>query len=126
MRQRQIHEEREGVTKGTSCIYTPVQGMYYSNHDVYHRPESKPDHIQGDCRAQSTATHTVSVSPEYREKLTGGKVSAETLVELEREPHTSILRTFDLPVIQRYFPEYEKDHPQKIRLVNCPRKSSPP
>jgi hypothetical protein len=64
--------------------------------------------------AQSTTTHTVSVSPEYREKLTGGKVSAETLVEksfeflLEREPSTSILRTFDLPVIQRYFPEYEK------------------
>jgi hypothetical protein len=27
---------------------------------------------------------------------------------LDREPNTSILRTFDLPVIQRYFPEYER------------------
>jgi len=27
---------------------------------------------------------------------------------LERESNTSILRSFDLPVIQRYFPEYER------------------
>ena len=58
-------------------------------------------------------THTVSVSPEYYEKLTGGRVNIETLVEksfeflLEREPNTSILSMFDLPVIGRYFPEYE-------------------
>lgn len=58
-------------------------------------------------------THTVSVSPEYYEKRTGGRVNTETLVEksfeflLEREPNTSILSMFDLPVIGRYFPEYE-------------------
>jgi hypothetical protein len=28
---------------------------------------------------------------------------------LRREPATSILRTFDLAVIERYFPEYEKE-----------------
>ena len=27
---------------------------------------------------------------------------------LEREPKESILRKFDLPVIARYFPEYER------------------
>ena len=27
---------------------------------------------------------------------------------LEREPNTSILRQFELPVIARYFPEYER------------------
>jgi hypothetical protein len=27
---------------------------------------------------------------------------------LEREPQSSILRTFDLPVIGRYFPEYDR------------------
>jgi hypothetical protein len=54
------------------------------------------------------------VTPEYLQKLTGGRVSAETLIEksfeflLERESNTSILRSFDLPVIQRYFPEYER------------------
>jgi len=64
--------------------------------------------------SQATTTHTVTVSPTYREKLTGGKAPSEKLVEksfdflLEREPNTSILRTFDLPTIQHYFPEYEK------------------
>jgi hypothetical protein len=40
-------------------------------------------------------------------------VPAETLIEksfeflLQRESNTSILRTFDLPVIGHYFPDYE-------------------
>jgi hypothetical protein len=62
-----------------------------------------------------TATsHMVTVSADYHRKLTAGKITPEQLVErsfeflLEREPNTSILRSFELPVIQRYFPEYEK------------------
>ena len=64
-------------------------------------------------QSRATTVHTVTVTPAYREKLTGGKTPAEKLIEksfeflLEREPNTSILRTFDLPTIQRYFPEYE-------------------
>lgn len=64
-------------------------------------------------KGRTTTTHTVAVDPSYHEKLTGGRVSAEKLVEksfeflLKRESNTSILRTFDLPVIGRYFPEYE-------------------
>lgn len=64
--------------------------------------------------SDSTTRHSVTVTSEYWQKLTGGRVSAETLVEksfeflLERESNTSILRSFDLPVIQRYFPEYER------------------
>ncbi len=60
-----------------------------------------------------TTTHKVTVKPSYYQKLTGGNVPAETLVEksfeflLEREPNTSILSDFDLSVINRYFPEYE-------------------
>jgi hypothetical protein len=62
---------------------------------------------------RTTTIHTVSVDPSYHDKLTGGRVSPEKLVEksfeflLDRESNTSILRTFDLPVISRYFPEYE-------------------
>ena len=62
---------------------------------------------------RTTTTHTVTVDPSYHEKLTGSGVSAEDLVKksfdflLERESNTSILRSFDLPVIGRYFPEYE-------------------
>ena len=61
----------------------------------------------------SATVHSVTVTPEYSEKLTGGRASAETLIKksfeflLERESNTSILRAFDLTVIQRYFPEYE-------------------
>lgn len=62
----------------------------------------------------TTTTHSVTVSEDYHQKLTGGDVPAEKLVEksfeflLDREPNTSILGSFDLPVIGRYFPEYER------------------
>ena len=62
----------------------------------------------------TTTTHEVTVTPSYYEKLTAKCVSPEVLVEksfgflLERESNTSILRSFDLPVIGQYFPEYEK------------------
>jgi hypothetical protein len=64
-------------------------------------------------KGSSTTTHMVTVDPSYHEKLTGGRVSAEKLVEksfeflLERESNTSILAGFELPVIGRYFPDYE-------------------
>ena len=65
-------------------------------------------------QGRTPTTHTVTVAPEYAAKLTGGSVSTEVLVQssfeflLEREPNTNILRSLDLPVIARYFPEYER------------------
>ena len=65
-------------------------------------------------REATTTTHMVTVSQDYYQKLTGGKVTPETLIEksfeflLERESNTMILSRFDLPVIGNYFPEYEK------------------
>ena len=62
---------------------------------------------------RTATTHRVTVDPAYHERLTGGHISAEELVKksfeflLKRESNTSILRTFELPVIGRYFPEYE-------------------
>ena len=64
--------------------------------------------------AATTTTHKVSVKSSYYEKLTNKRVTPEVLVEksfeflLDRESNTSILRSFDLPVIGRYFPEYER------------------
>ena len=62
---------------------------------------------------QSTTTeHLVTVRPEYAERLRGS-ASDEDLLRasfeflLEEESNTSILRSFDLSVIQRYFPHYE-------------------
>jgi hypothetical protein len=64
-------------------------------------------------RDGATSTeHTVTVP----EGMAGGLgTDDETLVRrsfaflLEREPAGSILRRFDLPVIGRYFPEYEQE-----------------
>lgn len=72
-------------------------------------------------RARAITTHTVSVDPAYYQRLTGGQVSPERLVEesfaflLEREPNTSILQSFDLPVINRYFPEYETTIQKRLK-----------
>jgi hypothetical protein len=63
---------------------------------------------------RATTTHTVTLAAAYCDKLTGGKLPPEGLIRrsfeflLEREPNTSILRRFDLPLIQTYFPEYEQ------------------
>jgi len=59
--------------------------------------------------------HTVSLSKTDYDRLTEGETTAEALVResfrflLEREPKESILRSFDLTVISRYFPEYERE-----------------
>ena len=64
--------------------------------------------------ARTTTTHTVTLEPEYYDKLTGGKVTPEKLIEksfeflLEHESNTSILSSFDLTLIDHYFSAYEK------------------
>jgi hypothetical protein len=64
--------------------------------------------------------HTVTVQKDDYERLTGGDVTPEALVResfrflLERESKESILRRFDLMVITRYFPEYEREIQQRI------------
>ena len=61
-----------------------------------------------------STTHQVSVTHLYHQKLTDNRVTPEVLIEtsfkflLERESNTSIMSRFDLPIIERYFPEYEK------------------
>ncbi len=63
--------------------------------------------------AASTTSHTVTCTPEDHRRLAGDRATVEQLIEqsfaflLERESNTMILSRFDLPVIGRYFPEYE-------------------
>ena len=62
---------------------------------------------------QGESHHRVTLRRADCERLSGGKVSPEALVTesfrflLEHEPKEAILRSFDLTVIGRYFPEYE-------------------
>lgn len=59
--------------------------------------------------------HRVSVAPADLERLDPGAADPGRLVRaafeflLEREPASSILRAFELPVIGRYFPGWDAD-----------------
>jgi len=66
------------------------------------------------AEGNSKTEHRVSLSRNYHVKLTQGCATPEQLAEasfrflLEREPKESILRSFEMSVIARYFPEYER------------------
>jgi hypothetical protein len=70
-------------------------------------------HFQVTLTGNTTTTHQVTVQAGYAQKLAAGKITTAQLVQksfkflLARESNTSILRSFDLSVIARYFPEYE-------------------
>lgn len=68
-------------------------------------------HVEVSGDGESTTTHEVVVTDRAlaqfaasREKADLVRASFEFL--LEREPRTSILAQFELPVIARYFPDY--------------------
>ena len=58
--------------------------------------------------------HLVSLSDEFYFSLTSKKISKKELLKysfqflLEREPNTTILSSFELTEISKYFPEYLK------------------
>lgn len=70
----------------------------------------------------SRSEHVVTLKQADYRRLIGGKseVSPAKLVEesfrflLEREPKESILSRFELPVIGRYFPEYERELARRL------------
>ena len=65
--------------------------------------------------AGSETHHQVTISKEIYEDLTGGKVNPGRCIEaafkflLEREPKESILSSFDVTVISRYFPSFTSE-----------------
>lgn len=64
--------------------------------------------------------HEVTLSATTRDRLTGGRHTAEQCLEaafrflLDREPKESILGRFDITVIGRYFPEFERELPRYL------------
>ena len=62
----------------------------------------------------SSTEHRVTVEKNYRDRIAGPEVPMEQLVRksfeflLAREAKESILPQFELPLINRYFPEYER------------------
>ena len=63
----------------------------------------------------STTAHTVTVTDQSLIDLTDNIVTKTQLLEfsfkflLEREPNTSILSSFDINVITKYFPDYRDE-----------------
>ena len=63
----------------------------------------------------STTTHTVTVTDQSLSDLPDSNVTKTQLLEfsfrflLEREPNTSILSSFDINVISRYFFDYKDE-----------------
>jgi hypothetical protein len=68
----------------------------------------------------SQSTHQVTLDPKDYLRLTNATVDPEELIRksfqflLEREPKESILSRFDLSVISRYFPEYEREIKKRL------------
>jgi hypothetical protein len=64
---------------------------------------------------QGETRHHLTMARDACERLTGGKHTPERCIEaafgflLDREPKESILSRFDLTVISRYFPEFERE-----------------
>jgi len=64
---------------------------------------------------RSESMHRVRLGEDDYRRLSGGKIEAGELIRrsfeflLAREPKETILPEFDLAVIARYFPEYERE-----------------
>lgn len=69
---------------------------------------------------QSESRHHVSMSRKVLQDMTAGRRTPEQCVEaafrflLDRESKESILRRFDIAVIPRYFPEFERELPRYL------------
>ena len=69
---------------------------------------------------ESETRHEVTMSLATYERLTAGEHAPERCIEaafrflLDREPKESILHRFDVTVISRYFPEFERELPRYL------------
>jgi hypothetical protein len=64
--------------------------------------------------------HQVEVPADCLERLTPGDDSPQRLVDesfrflLEREPREAIMTRFELPIITRFFPEWEREMERRL------------
>jgi hypothetical protein len=69
---------------------------------------------------KSETSHTVTLKPADYERIASGKIERTELVRmafeflLENEPKESILGRFELPLIGRYFPNFEPEMKRRL------------
>ena len=84
--------------------------------------ELSKDKFEITVKANQITKHVVYVTDEMLFNLTKNKISKKELLNfsfnflLERETNTSILSSFDIIVISKYFPEYPKKVSDKYNL----------
>ena len=89
---------------------------------MIHVRQLSEDEYEVRVRAAVETVHRVTLRAAECERLAGPGISAAQLIEtsfqflLEREPNTSILAAFELPVISRYFPEFEREIGRRLRV----------
>ena len=79
-------------------------------------PEDDPQKFRVEVESDdgSKTNHEVTLNNELYIRLTGGIKSMEELIKysfnflLDKEPKESILPTFDISEIKKYFPEFEQ------------------
>jgi hypothetical protein len=68
----------------------------------------------------SESSHQVTIARAHCHRLCAGKHTGEQCIDaafrflLDREPKEAILRRFDVKVISRYFPEFERELPRYL------------
>ena len=84
--------------------------------------ELSKDKFEITVKANQITKHLVCVTDEMLFNLTKNKISKKELLNfsfnflLERETNTSILSSFDITVISKYFPEYTKKAKDKFNV----------
>jgi hypothetical protein len=94
------------------------------NIDVVRKPGDDPLAFDVTIReGKSESRHRVTMAQATCTKLTGGDHTPEQCIDaafrflLDREPKEAILGRFDVSVISRYFPEFERELPDYLRAA---------
>jgi hypothetical protein len=88
--------------------------------EVFLIKDADPLEFEVVVREDSETHHTVTMARSLHQRLTDGKVTPSACAKaafrflLDREPKESILRSFDISVISRYFPEFERELPRYL------------
>ena len=99
----------------------PTEAVMAAKIDV--EKKSEGEFLVRVTEGKSATSHRVTIRKEDYQRLTLGKITQEELLNrsfgflLEHESKESILPQFDLMVIGRYFPSYEKEMRKRLEVM---------